>query len=314
MVTGRLSGPASVAILISPSTSGRWIDRDSPLLQEELARRGIDAFLVPWYEENDWRRYDLVVTGSPWDLFFRPEEFVVWLDDVENETEILNAPSIIRWVLDKHYLGGLAEAGLSVVPTAFFEVGQEPTFPRGDFVVKPVTSGGAINTARYRQDEVEAATAHVRLLHDQSMSAMVQPYLDAIDASGERSLIFIGGVFDHAVTKGAMLKRDEALDTQREPHPQPKACTATVVERELAEAAIAMIPGKEGLLHGRVDLITAPDGVPAILELELIAPMLFLAHSDGGVDRYADAVVGRLEQRRVSLGGRIAQSVELQHS
>lgn len=44
-------------------------------------------------------------------------------------------------------------------------------------------------------------------------------------------------------------------------------------------------------MYARVDLVTAPDGSPLVIELELTEPSLFLPWSNGGADRLVEAIV-----------------------
>lgn len=48
---------------------------------------------------------------------------------------------------------------------------------------------------------------HVRMLHDQGVGAMVQPYVKEVDAMGERALTFFNGEFSHAMHKEAVLQQ-----------------------------------------------------------------------------------------------------------
>jgi hypothetical protein len=59
------------------------------------------------------------------------------------------------------------------------------------FVVKPSVSAGARLSARYaRGDDI---TAHVAAIHATGSSAMVQPYVDAVDSTGETGTYVFGG-------------------------------------------------------------------------------------------------------------------------
>jgi len=222
------------------------------------------------------------------------DEFFAWLEHVETQTVVLNAPSVVRRVLDKHYLKDLAAAGVPVIPTDFIEVGQPPTFPDINFVVKPVISGGASHAAQYRAGEVATATTHVAYLHEQGLAAMVQPYMSSIDAQGEQALMFFNDVYHHAIVKEAILKPDESFDVVHKLHPGPRPYQPTAAEQSVARAALAVMSSRGELLSGRVDMVVDANGNPAIMELELIAPVLFLAHSDDGIERFADAICQRL--------------------
>jgi len=278
--------PRSVALVTAPRYHDRWPEPETPAILAALEARGIPTETVPWYAGADWSAYGLVVLRSPWDLYVQVDDFLLWLRSAARVTRVMNPEPVIHWTLDKHYLGDLADAGVSVVPTTFVAVGdQAPPFPHPEFVVKPVTSGGAMNTARYRPDQSIAARAHIAFLHSQGMAAMIQPYIADVDRSGERALIFFNGVFDHAIRKQAVLKPDEPADAQREPHPQPQPYAPEAAELALARAALAAVPAPDGLLYARVDMAVTADGHPAIMELELVDPVLFTARAQRAATR-----------------------------
>lgn len=53
----------------------------------------------------------------------------------------------------------------------------------------------------------------------------------------------------------------------------------------IVRRAVALAPSE--VAYARVDLVEV-DGWPAVMELELIEPELFLGHAPGAVDRLAD--------------------------
>jgi glutathione synthase/RimK-type ligase-like ATP-grasp enzyme len=293
MVGGYAAAMSRLALVTEPH-SERWEDEELPLIVAALDRAGVAAERVPWSAEADWAAFSLVVVRSPWDLYQHIEDFLAWTRGVETATTVLNPPSVLRWTLDKRYLRELAEAGVSAVPTQFIEPGQAGVFPDGEFVIKPVTSGGAMQTARYAPDGVDAARAHVGRIHARGLAAMVQPYLDHVDSTGERALIFFNGVFSHAIRKDAVLRLGDADDADRESHPSPRPYPPTAAEHDLAAAAMAAVPRHDELLYARVDVADLDDGTPAIMELELVDPWFFLRHGEGSAERYAAAIAQRL--------------------
>ena len=60
----------------------------------------------------------------------------------------------------------------------------------------------------------------------------------------------------------------------------------------MAEAAIAACSPRP--VYARVDLVRMPDGVPAIMELELVEPELFFRFAPHAADRLGAAVARRL--------------------
>jgi glutathione synthase/RimK-type ligase-like ATP-grasp enzyme len=284
-----------IAIVTAPRAT--YADTDAPALVEALLRAGVSSTLVPWYQPGvDWSQFRSVIVKSPFDCDGHGDAFLAWLDELEAaRAHVLNPLSILRWNFDKRYLAALSAAGVPVVPTSFVEVGDEPHFPEGEFVVKPVISGGSRNTARYQPDECAAAHAHVRTLHAAGLAVMLQPYAEAIETVGERALIFYNGTFDHAIRKDAILKVGQRFDAHdREAHPNPRPYAPSDEELAVAKRALAQVPDGEHLLYARVDMTHAPDGSPLVMELELLNPVLFFPLSPGSAERYAAAIAARL--------------------
>jgi hypothetical protein len=74
----------------------------------------------------------------------------------------------------------------------------------------------------------------------------------------------------------------------------PALITATAPsagEVGFAESVLARVATRFGApLYARVDLIAGDDGEPLLLELEAVEPNLYLAHSPGSPERFAQAV------------------------
>ncbi|MGZ8761426.1 MAG: hypothetical protein ACXWXV_12765, partial [Aeromicrobium sp.] len=72
----------------------------------------------------------------------------------------------------------------------------------------------------------------------------------------------------------------------------PTAAQHEIAAESLASVARILDLG-DPLLYARVDLVTAPDGSPLVIELELTEPSLFTAHSTGSADRLIRALEGQ---------------------
>ncbi|WP_449063536.1 hypothetical protein [Planomonospora algeriensis] len=121
---------------------------------------------------------------------------------------------------------------------------------------------------------------------------MVQPYLDMVEAEGETSLLYFGGRFSHAVRRNPMLAGGSAApdaDNARAEPRTPELDQLALAERVLAEAA-----GSPGVLYARVDLVRLPGGDPALIEVELAEPYLFLRYAPDGAADLARAVLEHL--------------------
>jgi glutathione synthase/RimK-type ligase-like ATP-grasp enzyme len=286
-----------VAIVTAPRISDRWVDDELPELGAALDAAGISHEILPWYLDTDWSQFPVVILRSPWDLYWHQTEFFQWLKQVETQTTLLNLPATVAWGLDKRYLLELQAGSLAIAPTTVVEVDQPPNFPeRGEFVVKPVTSAGAVDAARYDQTSLDAAAEHVKLLQARGSAIVIQPYITTIDRYGEHCLVFYNGAFDHAIRKQAVLKPGQSRDLMRdvsESHPNPQPYDPTITEMELAHAAMALAPNPEDILYARVDIVTADTGAPMIMELDVVDPVLFFAQSEGAATRFAKAIQKR---------------------
>ena len=169
---------------------------------------------------------------------------------------------------------------------------QVPTGPtHQEYVIKPVVSAGSRNTSRHQagHDDQRAEETVARLLA-QGHTLVVQPYLSAVDSAGETALVYLGGRYSHALRKGPLLAPGGQLAeniTARQPAPAElrvgDQVLATVVER------FAAVPA-----YLRVDLLPGPDGVPVVLECELVEPGLWLDQREGAADELAEWVLAAL--------------------
>ena len=270
------------------------LDEEGRLLRSALVRSGIDAEPAVWDDPAiHWESYELVLLRSTWDYHLRPDEFLAWAGGLGSR--LVNPLALLEWNAHKRYLHELESWGLPAVPTGFIAPGESWELPgEGEFVVKPATSAGSKDTARYRPGD-EAAARHVEALLAAGREAMVQPYLSAVDTSAETALVFLGGELSHAMRKGPLLELGQGLEqglfrpeemSRREPTPEQVAAGAAVV------AAVGERIGEP--LYARVDLLDSDAGDPVVLELELIEPSLFLDYAPGSAQALADAIVARL--------------------
>ncbi|BBC96201.1 RimK family alpha-L-glutamate ligase [Streptomyces griseofuscus] len=271
-------------------------DADLPVLVRALNDAGARADAPYWDDPGvDWSAYDLVVVRSTWDYSWRAAEFTAWLERVARATRIANPAEVIRWNLDKRYLGELAAAGVPTVPTSYLAPGEDgaPVLPTDhDYVIKPTSGAGARFAARYAPAEHETAVRHLARMHAEGFTAMVQPYLQGIDVTGERALQFFGGRLLHASRKGAVLSPGTPYDADKVAHPDLTPWQPTDAELAVAKKALAAVPGSAApLLYARVDLADGPDGTPRLMELELVEPNLFLFLHPDSLPRTAAAIL-----------------------
>jgi hypothetical protein len=196
-----------VAFAASPEALD--LDAGWPLLRDAVAAAGLHASVAVWEDAAvDWSSFDAVVAIYTWGYVTRRERFLAWAGTAARASRLLNPEPVLRWNSDKSYLGDLAAVGVPTVPTTRVPPGAAWRPPDGEFVVKPTVSSGAIEAARYTPQGAAAARAHVERLHRQGQTALVQPYLPAVDGPGETALVHFGGRFSHAVAKQGVLAPD----------------------------------------------------------------------------------------------------------
>lgn len=292
-----------VRVALVSARAARHLDEDLAPLLAALDEAGLDAAAADWDDpEVDWAAYHLALLRSTWDYAERLSEFLVWADRTATRTALINPPAIIRWNTDKHYLPGLARAGVPIVPTRFVEPGESASEELNRFlteegvaewVVKPAVGAGSRDAARYSRGEERIASDHVERLLEAGRSVILQPYLDQVDHHGETALIYLGGRFSHAIRKGPLLRRGsgptEALFAVEQITPRMPA----VEELQVGDRVLAALPFATPL-YARVDLIRTAYGKPCLLEVELTEPSLFFAHAAGAAGRLAEQLSLRL--------------------
>ena len=273
-------------------------DEDGAILLDALHGRGISARWAAWTDPDvDWAA-GLVVLRSTWDYTHDRDAFLHWVAELPR---VANEAAVVRWNTDKVYLGDLAAAGVPTVPTTLAPPGADVAFPDGvEFVVKPSVGAGSRGVGRFTSERAGAAAQHVAQLHAAGRTALVQPYLDAVDEAGETALIYVDGAFSHAVRKGPMLPDGIAhpvhgWELYIEEQITPRV--PDVAELAVGKAALDAVRSRFGTdqLYTRVDLLPSPAG-PVIVELELTEPSLFLQYGSGDTDpvrTFADAVARR---------------------
>ena len=283
-----------MAITFVSSSFALDLDPDLPLLLDASRERGIEAEITTWDDPAvDWTTYDAVVVRSCWDYIERRDEFLAWAASVPR---LHNAYDVLDWNTDKVYLRQIEAAGVPIIETRWDVARGDDIGDHAEWVVKPTVSAGSRDTARWGSpDEVYA---HSAALVAAGRASMTQPYISSVDDEGETAMLFIGGEFSHAIRKGQLLHRGEGIRQDRDRRESIEPRTPRAAQLAVSTAALAAAGDILGLaeapLYARIDLVTADDGEPVLIELELAEPSLFLPQSDGGAGRLVDAVTARI--------------------
>ena len=269
-------------------------DAENRLLIDAVRARGADARAVAWNARppGGWDAFDAVVVRATWDYTAALPEFLDWAAGIGGRLH--NRPDVIAWNADKRYLFDLGRAGLPVVAGEHVAPGASFRPPSGRHVVKPTVSAGARDTALYDAARADAAREHVRALHAAGRDVLVQPYLSRVDDEAETAVVLIDGQPSHCMRKGPLLALDQPpVDGLfRVEDMRRRACDDDVLH--LAHRTHAFVAERFGVpLYARVDVLRDDTGEPAVLEVELIEPSLFLDHAPGSAERLAGALLRR---------------------
>ena len=261
-------------------------DEDHALLGAALDRLGLESVDVAWTDEFDFSQVDVAVLRSPWNYHLQRDAFVAWAKRVPR---LLNPAPVVEWNSDKHYLRDLEAKGAPVIPVAY--VGKANRLPLSELldargwdeaVVKPCISAGAHQTLRFRRQAPQEAEKVLSAILERG-EAMVQPYLSSVETTRERSLVYLDGVFSHAVRREPVLSTGQYGGT---------LAAAAEDERWVAENVLRSLPDAP-LLYARVDLARDARGGLCLMELELIEPHLYLKQHPSSADALADAIARR---------------------
>ena len=280
-------------LALATCTAYPALTADDQYLSRALHDRGVTAVPLIWDDPRvEWRGYDAVVIRSCWDYHQRSGQFLDWLNRLEQlGANVINPIPLLRWNLQKSYLRELAAAGVPVAPTAWIERGETTHLSAvlqrhgwREVVVKPVISATAFGTWRSGPTVSEADDARF-VEQVRQCEMMVQPYLRSIEATGELSLVFLGGDYSHAVCKRPMAGD---FRVQSDFGGTVESMQATAAQIAQAAAVVAAAPRPP--LYARVDGCEI-DGRLVLMELELIEPVLFLANGPHAAGRMADALL-----------------------
>lgn len=293
--------------LASYSRLPDWEVDDRPF-HAALARAGAQVAQPAWDDPAvEWEGFDACLIRTTWDYMERRPDYVSWAQRVAAAIPLFNPAAVVRWNTDKRYLADLERQGADIIPTTWLAVGSRPDlakvmaergWSRG--FLKPAVGATSRETLRFDADRagLEAAGAHLeRLLPREPM--LLQPYLAAVETTGELSAIFIDGEFSHGVRKipppGDYRVQDD-FGARDLPHRFTGAelAQARAVLDSVPAACPNWTPDGRPLLYARADFLPAGDGRLLLTELELVEPSLFFRHAPGAAERLAAALLERL--------------------
>ncbi|MEQ9095561.1 MAG: hypothetical protein RIE32_04795 [Phycisphaerales bacterium] len=287
-------------------------------LMQELVRQGAIVTLIAWRDvplELDEDHVpigdaaseigelaSLTVLRTTWDYWDDLEAFRAFVGGMKGVPCVANTAETILANLDKTYLQELASAGVPIVPTIFVTKGSESAAIDqakannwAPLIIKPTVAAAAVGLKKL--DHPDAAALDYLTQLTKAGGALVQPFLPRVVTEGETSLVYFNGQFSHAVTK---VPAPGDFRSQVDFGGAYTLVEPTEQQQHVAERALAAWEDRYGdkPLYARVDLVPGPDGQPLLGELELIEPELFLDMADGAAEKFASAIVARVEERQ----------------
>jgi glutathione synthase/RimK-type ligase-like ATP-grasp enzyme len=206
---------------------------------------------------------------------------------------VINDPRTIRHNLGKEYLGALEEQGVRVIPTYRVDDEVARRLSAGErFVLKPLYG------ERGREVFLASAPDDLARIVGREEQYIAQEYIPGV-REGERSLVFLGFEYQHAVLKRPNAAAPDEFRCNEslggtvavyEPTPEELAYAAGVL-RAYASLGCA-------IHYSRVDFLCTPEG-PVLMEAELVNPAAFANYSGKGatfgrrVASYLDGVVAK---------------------
>lgn len=262
-------------------------------LRPALAARGSELVEIDWRAPlEQFADLGCVLLGTAWDYQDRAVEFVARLEALAARgITVCNAPEVVRWNIDKGYLGELARRGAATVPTLWHDdAGRAEVeaamdhFGADRVVVKRRVGAGGEGQHSFTRDSLPEAGWRM------GRPAMIQPFLPAILEEGEFTFVFVDGRFSHGVNKRAAAGeyRIQSIFGGREASYDPAPADLAT-----AEAVIAALPFTD-LLYARIDMVRLPGGELAVMEAELIEPYLYPEQGPELGERLAQALAQRL--------------------
>ena len=265
---------------------------DSDLSFAPMADLGWEVEMVPWRRAVDWDDYDVVYICTPWDYQHDVAAFLSVLEAVERSSaRLVNSLELVRWNLEKTYLGELEMRGADIVPSLFFDRFDADRVAEcfaahdaGKLVLKPVVGANADHIFVVTDPLSDEVVDELRQTYERR-PFFVQPFMNSVQSEGEYSLFFFAGDYSHAI-----LKKPRAGDfrTQEEHGADILSVEAPAALVETARHVLGVVNPQP--VYVRADFVRDSGERFLLMELELIEPSLYFRTDPGSAGRFARAL------------------------
>lgn len=280
-----------------------------------LQQLGHDVFFVNWRDLQDDRcerifsyragsfvppmrlsQFDLAFVYKMEGFLFELPEFLSMVSQFEKHCRIvINDPRTIRHNIDKHYLFELEAHGVRIIPTFSVDDRLPGRLEKGErLVLKP--RFGERGNGIFRA----VAGPDLKQIAGKEGEYLAQAFMPEI-RHGERSLVFLGHEFQHAVLKKPSAADPEEFRCNESLGGTVEVYQPTADELSFCRHLLAVYEGELGYpVHfSRIDLI-AVDGAPMLVEAELLNPSIYANYSHKGrefglaIAEYFNGVLARV--------------------
>jgi len=272
------------------------ITADDQLLADALEARGVRVTPIPWTELDPHALLDAppILLRSTWDYHRIPTLFRSWLYALEDSgRQVFNPPSVARGNVDKVYLKELETAGIAIPRTRWVDGIDAASIERAlveeswtRAVLKPRIAATAYGTFLVERG---TALADDQLAPARSSGAMLQEVIPEVLERGETSLVFLAGVFSHAVVKRA---KSGDFRVQKDFGGTVEVTTPAADLLAFGREVMRHVPST--CIYARVDAVDASRG-PLLMELELIEPELYFLIVPEAAHHFAELILDRLQ-------------------
>jgi glutathione synthase/RimK-type ligase-like ATP-grasp enzyme len=257
--------------------------------------------------------FDLVLVYKMEGFLFNLPRFLAMVALFEKRCRVVvNHPDTIRNNVDKRYLWQLAEKGIRVPKTLSIGTEIEKRLRLGEsWVLKPQRGERGYGTL------LATNLAALSEIAGKESDYLAQEYLPEI-RDGERSLVFLGFEYQHAVLKKPSRTNAQEFRCNESLGGTVEVYTPTSQELAYATSVLQAYASLGCPVHfSRIDFVNGKRG-PTLVEAELLNPSIYANYSNRGpefghkIAAYFDGLINRsrlipARLRTVGTGGGIIQ-------
>lgn len=226
--------------------------------------------------------YDAIYLNGLGSIKGKEKDLLKFINNLGNlEGLVMNNPTTMSENFDKRYLLYLQSKNVSVIPTIdaskmnYNEINKTRMNGHLNALIKPRIFGERARGIIKLNENPFTKESFEKYKKDFGNELLIQPFIEDIIKYGEKSLIFVGDNFSHAIYR----HRNEWNDnTTGITSPEVEA---TKQELKIAEDVLSVWPSKYHI--SRFDFIT-DNGKPMISEVEMINPEMWIGTEKDSVD------------------------------